>query len=147
MHQRRILAAAASTLVVLLTAGCGGYSGPPRVAIHGAILFQHEPLKSGRITFIPTDGSKGPAAVATVSDGFYDFNTRTGPIVGKHKVQIEAIVDPGFELDDEAAYAKSVQQHQVSAVAQQPVPAEFNLRTTLTATVSTDGDRKLDFSL
>jgi hypothetical protein len=116
--------------------------------VRGAILFNTQMLKSGRITFVPTDGTKGPVSVTTVSDGFYDFPRRNGPVVGKHKVRIESIVDPGFELDDEAAYAKAAQQPTGKPVLpRQPIPAQYNDQTTLTATVSPDGETKLDFSL
>jgi hypothetical protein len=63
-------------------------------------------------------------------------------------VRIESIVDPGFELDDEAAYAKAAQQPTGKPVLpRQPIPAQYNDQTTLTATVSPDGETKLDFSL
>lgn len=129
-----------------LIVGCGRPSGPRRVAVRGAILFDNQPLRAGRIKFTPIETSKGPTAVATVTDGFYDFDVRTGPVVGKHKVQIESIVQPGFELDDEAAYArKAAEQPAKSVLPPQPIPPEFNERTTLTVTVSPDGEKKLDF--
>jgi hypothetical protein len=128
--------------------GCGGSKGPQRVAVRGAILFNNEMLKTGRITFTPIDGSKGPTAVATVTDGFYDFNALNGPCVGKNKVQIESIIDPGFAMDDEAAYAKaSKEKGGVPVLPQQPIPAEFNQQSKLVVEVSPDGEKKLDFSL
>ncbi len=145
---QRFLPALACAVGLSLMLGCGRPSGPRRVAVRGAILFDNQPLKAGRIKFTPIDTSKGPTAVATVTDGFYDFNARNGPVVGKHKVQIESIVDPGFELDDEAAYArKAAEQPAKPVLPAQPVPPEFNERTTLTVTVSPEGEKKLDFSV
>lgn len=145
---QRFLATVACAIGLLLVLGCGRSAGPRRVAVRGAILFDNRPLKAGRIKFTPIESSKGPAAVATVTDGFYDFDARSGPVVGKHKVQIESIVDPGFELDNEAAYAQQASQRVAKPVLPpQPIPPEFNERTTLTVTVSPEGEKKLDFSV
>ena len=145
---QRFLPALACAAGLSLMLGCGRPSGPRRVAVRGAILFDNQPLKAGRIKFTPIDTSKGPTAVATVTDGFYDFNARNGPVVGKHKVQIESLIDPGFELDNEAAYARKATQMVAKPVLPpQPIPPEFNERTTLTVTVSPEGEKKLDFSV
>jgi hypothetical protein len=135
-------------LAVCWSLGCGGSRGPQRVAVRGAILFNNEMLKSGRITFTPIEGSKGPSAVATVTDGFYDFNALNGPVVGKNKVQIESIIDLGFAMDDEAAYAKASKESGGASVSKQPqIPPEFNQQSKLVVEVSPDGEKKLDFSL
>jgi hypothetical protein len=144
----RTLLTAGLLAIVLSNPGCGGSSGPSRVSVRGAILFNNEMLKAGRITFTPVDDSKGPAAVATVTDGFYEFTASNGPVVGKHKVRIESIVDPGFAMDDESAYSQAAQQQAGRPVIpRQPIPPEFNERSTLVVTVSPDGEKKLDFSL
>lgn len=128
--------------------GCGRPAGPARVALEGAVLFDHQPLKAGRIKFTPSDGNKGPTAVATITDGFYEFESRNGPVVGKNKVQIESIPDLGFALDDEAAYAKAVTKNGGKpALPAEAIPSDFNSRTTLVVTVSSDGDRKHDFTI
>jgi hypothetical protein len=133
-------------LAVCWIVGCGGSKGPQRVAVRGAILFKNEMLRAGRIT--PIDGSKGPTAVATVTDGFYDFNALNGPCVGKNKVQIESIIDPGFAMDDEAAYAKaSKEKGGAPVLPPQPIPSEFNQQSKLVVEVLPDGEKKLDFSL
>lgn len=144
----RLMLLLGCVVTIGMTSGCGRQSGPPRIAVHGAILFKNEMLKMGRIKFTPVEGSKGPTAVATVTDGFYEFDLRTGPVMGKHKVQIESFVDPGFALDDESAYAKAAQQQTDRPVLpSQAIPPEFNERSTLVVTVSADGENKLDFSL
>lgn len=139
---------AVGLILALLTTGCGRSKVPVRVAVRGAILFENQPLKLGRITFLPVEGTTGPAAVATVSDGFYDFNPRTGPIAGKNKVKIEATVNPGFSLDDESAYSRAVQQHSGHPILPpQPVPPEYNERSRLRVDVSPGGDTKFDFRI
>jgi len=145
---QRFLPVLACAVCLSLIVGCGRPSGPRRVAVRGAILFDDRPLKAGRIKFTPIETSKGPTSVATVTDGFYDFDARNGPVVGKHKVQIESIVEPGFELDDEGAYAqRAKQQTGAPVLPPQPIPPEFNERTTLTVNVSPEGETKLDFTV
>ena len=118
------------------------------MALRGAILFKNQILKEGRIRFTPVDGSKGPAAVATVTAGFYEFSPLTGPVVGRHKVQIESIASPGFDLDDESAYARAAQKQTGRPVLPpQPIPPEYNERSILVVTVLPDGEKKFDFSL
>lgn len=143
-----LLATGVCLFALCFGAGCGRVQGPQRVPIRGAILFNNQMLKAGRITFVPIEGSKGPTAVATVTDGFYDFKSTTGPVVGKNKVQIESIVDLGFAMDDEAAYAKAaMEKGGLPVLPPQPIPAEFNQRSNLVVEVSPDGEKKLDFSL
>ena len=91
MHKYRLLLIPAMFLsaVILTLNGCGWKSGPSRVAIDGVVLVSDAPLKDGRISFIPMEETTGPAAVARVVAGKFRFNSRTGPVVGKHKVQID----------------------------------------------------------
>ena len=134
-------------LLVLWTNGCSRPAGPQRVAVQGAILFGGKPLKVGRIRFVPTNGTKGPTAAASVKKGFYEFTAVTGPVVGKHRVEIESIPDAGFELDDEAAYAKAQKEKQTVPLPPQPVPPQYNERSTLVVSVDPRGDKKYDFNL
>lgn len=152
IHFKRVRCAFFAALMLALFTcflnGCGRRTGPQRIAVQGAILFDNQLLKAGRITFSPVEETKGPTAVATVTDGFYDFSPRTGPVLGKNKVQIEALPNLGFELDDEASYAKAAQEKNGQPVLPpQTIPAEYNARSTLIVTVSPQGEKKFDFTL
>ena len=135
------------SVVLLVTSGCGRPTGPQRVAVQGTILFDGQPLQAGRIRFIPTEGTKGPSAAGSVEKGFYEFTSSNGPVVGKHRVEIEAIPNPGFELDDEAAYAKAQKEKNAVPLPSQPIPPQYNERSTLTAAVDPKGEKKFDFNL
>lgn len=130
-------------------AGCGRKGTVQRVAVDGQILFGGQPLKSGRILFIPTDGTKGPAAVASVSEGKFQFTSRTGPVVGKNKVEIESTINPGFALDDEQSFAKAVEEKgdQGPVLPKQEIPAKYNRNSKLMVEVSRSGERTLQFEL
>lgn len=134
--------------VLIAVAGCGR-SGPRRVALQGEVKVGGTPLKGGRITFLPTEETKGPAAVATVTEGKFQFTSRTGPVVGKNKVQIEALIDPGFALDDENAYAKAAEEkgEGEAVLPRQPITSDYNERTELLVEVSTGGPRSLEFQV
>lgn len=141
------LRTASCALIAACLAGCGQAPGPQRVAISGEVLFGTEPLESGRIHFIPIEGTQGPAAVALVTDGVYSFERNNGPVVGTNKIMIESVIDPGFEIDDEVAYAEAVRARKGRPVLpREVIPPEYNTKSNLVATVSLD-EPVLDFEL
>jgi hypothetical protein len=138
-----IYAAALILLAALLaTAGCGS-SGPPRAAIHGRVTAGGQPLTAGRILFTPVRPNKGPATTARISNGEYQLSTKDGPVVGANRVQIEADLNLGFELDDEAAYA----QRGGAPLPPQPIPPEFNQLSTISVEVKADEDNAYDVTI
>ncbi|MGH7199021.1 MAG: hypothetical protein ACREJB_00340 [Planctomycetaceae bacterium] len=140
----RILAV--SALSAALSAGCGS-EGPVRVAVEGSVAFQGGgSLEAGVIRFIPTGETEGPVAVATIRDGSYELPESEGPVLGTHRIEIEAIDHYGFALDDEAAYVAQIEQKR-RRMPSNPVPARYNRRSTLTAEVALDGDHTFDFRL
>jgi len=126
--------------------GCGD-SGPVRVPVQGTIRIGGEALKSGVIRFIPMEGTQGPSAVATVTDGDYALSAQDGPIEGNHRVEIEALNYLGFELDDEQAFVEQVEKKNRRRVPSNPVPEVYNRKSVLTAEVTLDGDHRFDFPL
>jgi hypothetical protein len=126
--------------------GCGGDEGPPRVAVSGVVSLDGQPLPSGQIRFIPTGETKGPAAAGTIENGAYQLPQSEGPILGTHRVEIEATGFEGFAIDDETAFAENVERKK-GGMPKNPVPEIYNRRSTLTATVSEDGSRTFDFPL
>ncbi|MFO1041287.1 MAG: hypothetical protein U0941_05840 [Planctomycetaceae bacterium] len=101
----------------------------------------------GRIRFIPTDGTHGPVAVASVKNGVYQFSTQNGPVLGRHRVEIESIPDAGFDVDDEAAYARAQATRQNVPLPVQTVPMHYNQQSILLATVDPRANRIFDFKL
>ncbi len=135
--------------VCLLSAGCGRDDGPRRVAVHGNVRLANVPLKSGQIRFNPTDGTQGPSAAAAIIDEQYEFTTDDGPLVGTHRVEIEATDYLGFEIDDERAFAEFARSggtHDRQKT-KNPVLERYNIRSTLTRTVDSESEPKLDFDL
>src|SRR5688572_27608136 len=120
----------AAILLIAGLAGCGS-SGPPRAAIHGRVTAGGQPLAAGRILFTPIAPNKGPATTARITAGEYQLTVKDGPVVGKNRVQIEADLNFGFELDDEAAVA----QRGGVPLLPNPIPPEFSTQSTQTVEI------------
>lgn len=135
-------AAALLVLATALLAGCGS-SGPPRAAIHGQVTAGGQPLAAGRILFKPVAPNKGPTTSARIVQGAYQLTAKEGPVVGANLVQIESDLNLGFELDDEAAYAA----RGGAPLPPQPIPPEFNTRSTQTIEVQADEDNAYDVTI
>lgn len=122
--------------VISASYGCAREDGPPRFAVRGAVQLDGQPLPAGRICFRPSDGSRGPAAVGVIADGFYEIPRHAGPVAGRHQVEIEVDWSLPFAMDDEQAYAEAMVQFPRNPLPRQPVPPQYNQRTTLQVDVS-----------
>jgi hypothetical protein len=147
-HQLPKVRSVVKTTIIasLVIAGCGGSEGPLRGTVAGNVTLDGTPLKSGVIRFIPTGQTKGPAAAATIKEGAYALGRDEGPIVGTHRVEIEATDYTDFAIDDERAYAQRAAQGK-PAIPKNPVPEIYNSRSQLTAEVPAEGNQTLDFRL
>jgi len=136
-------------LLSLYLASCSSNSGPERIAAHGAVSLGNVPLASGQIRFIPTGTTSGPAAAAAIVDGKFAFTEADGPIVGTHRIEIEAADRFDFAVDDEQAFAKFAQSRKARDRKRplNPVPEIYNVKSTLTRTVQADTDPQFDFEL
>jgi hypothetical protein len=142
------VALVAASLLGISATGCSRTAGPERVAVRGEIRFNDEPLESGRIKFTPIEAAIGPTAVATVTAGVYALDKQNGPVVGTNRIQIESLPDPGFEMDDEVAYAQAQKAKKGRPVIPaEVIPPEYNERSKLVETISADGQTELDFDL
>ena len=133
------------TWLMVFAAGCGSH-GPVRVPIRGEVTVDGTRLKAGVIRFMPAGQTTGPVAVATIRDGLYEFSAPEAPVVGSHRVEIEAIDYFGFSLDDERSFAEHVEKGR-RPMPPNPIHENYNRRSTLTAEVRLDGNHKFDFSL
>lgn len=136
-----------ASLLLFLNAGCGGSEGPQRIAVAGTVTLDGTPMSFGLIRFNPKDDISGPGAMAQIVGGEFMFNTENGPVVGNHRIEIEATDFQSFEIDDETAFALQMQTTGMSPLANNPVPAIYNTASTLTATVTESDDQKFPFDL
>lgn len=135
---------ALATLVLALagSTGCGG-DGLSRGPITGQVTLGGQPLASGRILFMPMAPNKGPTVSAPIIGGQYTLSRKEGPIAGQNRVEVEANLDLGFAIDDEAAFA----QRGGRPLPPNPVPADFNRNSKLTVEVKPGEDNKFDVTI
>lgn len=134
-------------LSLAFVVGCGGPAGPTRVAAEGNVTLDGKNLAAGIVRFIPVDTKAGPAAVATVKDGVFKLTSTEGPVLGSHRIEIEATYYFEFAIDDEKAYAEAHKNTGGNPIPPNPVPPIYNKQSTLTAEVKEGGENKFDFKL
>jgi hypothetical protein len=133
-------------VLVLLAAclpGCGGSDGLSRGAVQGRVTLGGAPLAKGRILFLPQAPASGPTVSAAVENGVYELPRREGPVAGKNRVEVEATVDLGFAIDDEAAFA----QRGGRPLPPNPIPPQFNRNSTLVIEIKAGEPNSLDVAV
>ena len=128
-----------------LVVGCGA-AGPERAVIVGSVSYRGESIKEGKITFFPRQGTNAPVAGAVIEDGKYRVDRKGGAVVGDYVVKITA-----YRADPEQARHATAGTRTGSpdrAMPQQFLPAKFNERTELKATIpSGSGQVTQEFEL
>jgi hypothetical protein len=132
----------ATCIVLAAVVGCG-QSGPVRAAIEGKVTVGGQPLAAGRILFTPIAPNQGPAASARIAAGQYKLAANEGPVVGANRVEVEADLNLGFAIDDEAAFARRGGR----PLPPNSIPPAFNSQSTLTADVKAGGENSYDFAI
>jgi hypothetical protein len=128
--------------LAVFLAGCG-QTGPARGPIQGKITVGGQPLSAGHILFTPVAPNKGPATSARITAGEYKLPKSEGPVIGQNLVQVEADLNPGFAIDDEAAFAKRGGK----PLPPNPIPIAFNKHSTLTVEVKAGEQNQFDVAI
>src|SRR6516225_4208451 len=74
----------AATLA-LLAAGCG-YDA--NASVRGQVTLDGKPVEWGSISFVPTNGTKGPLTGSVITNGQYHVPAASCTAVGRYKVEI-----------------------------------------------------------
>ena len=131
--------AASVALTLMMSPGCGGESGPPRLPISGRVTLDGQPLSTGAVTLIPT--GSGPAVGGTIEGGTFALGRSDGPGPGTYKVEIMSVQPTGKKVvspDDPTVKIDEVRN---------VIPARYNLETRLEAEVKPDGQNAFQFEL
>ena len=142
VHSRVFCGHLAGFCLLAMLAGCGN-SGPQRVPVAGKVMVGGKPLAGGRILFIPVEPNHGPTASAGIKNGEYRIPKAEGPVAGQNRVEVEADLNLGFAIDDEAAYAK----RQGRPLPPNPIPPQYNRDSTLVAEVKAGQDNTYDVTI
>ena len=135
-----------------MASGCVGTTYAP---VSGKVTYNDAPLAGAQVLFQPVGGQGGVAAgvgsfAKTDSEGRFKLEASTatptaGAVPGRHQVRIALPPAKGAvgQQDSDAANAggKPVAQ------ATNPVPAEYNEKSTLTFDVPPGGTQSADFAL
>jgi hypothetical protein len=124
-------------------AGCGGPAdGLPRQAVKGSVTFNGKPLKEGSIQFQPTSPREVTAAGGLIFDGKYAIAKSEGLVPGNYQVIIS-----GIKAEAVATKAELPGESKPAPVVKDPIPAEYNARSKLTAEIKKDAANAFDFDL
>ncbi len=134
---------AALSLGLVVLAGCGPGDGLTRGPIKGRVTVGGQPLAKGRVLFLPVAPNTGPTVSAPIVGGDYQLPRREGPVVGKNRVEVEAELDLGFAIDDEAAFA----QRGGWPLPPNSVPPEFNRNSQLVIEIKPGEENALDIAV
>jgi len=84
--------------LLIAVAGCGDSEELNRVAVQGMVTLNEAPIKTGRVNFIPEQGTHGPASGSDIHDGDFAIGRNRGPVPGKYLVRIQ--IDDVESSDD-----------------------------------------------
>lgn len=133
--------------IAVCSLGCGSDNELNRQAVSGNVNVDGTPLAHGVIRFVPEATTDGPGVMAEIVDGKFSLEEDGGPVPGLHRVEIEATEHLSFDIDNEAEYAAAVQKTGRSPVALNPVPANYNRNSTLTANIADTDEQVFPFDL
>lgn len=129
--------------MAVLVCGCGeGGDGLKREAVSGKVTFNGKPLAQGTIQFLPTHGDQNAAAWGPIVDGAYSIGAAEGPAAGDYSVSItSAPSSPGGAATGTPPGDDSGQ------IDPHAIPEQYNIRTTLNATVEEGKANELNYDL
>ena len=132
--------------VALMMMGCGGGAADrdPVAKVTCTVTVNGQPLTTGLVTFKPTAGTKGRGSSGRIKNGkvasLKCYGEGDGAIVGTHEVRINAVKAAAAA---EGADPAGVPPTDITEL----IPAKYNLKTTLTATVEAGKDNTFTFDL
>ena len=125
----------------LMILGCGkqpAYEGPSRMALGGRVTIDGQPVDGGTISFIP-QASAQRVSGGSIVNGAYYIPEEKGANQGSYRVEIHWQKPVGKKFRDPDT-------GEMKDVMKESIPAKFNTKSTLTATISPK-QPSLDFEL
>ena len=106
---KRIAQTCACVVALVLFEGCRDEG--TRVPVSGTVTQNGQPIREGKITFAPAQGTSGPAAGASIENGRYQIPASEGPGTGDYVISVTPGAPPRKRLpmgqQSEAAPAAS----------------------------------------
>ena len=117
-------------LVGLTLAGCGK-TGPTRCEVTGSVTLDGQPVDGGEVLFLPTGGENATSDACPIVNGA--FKGQVSP--GSKRVEINATKDTGKVAPDGLPDYQNF------------IPKQYNVESTLTATIKEGDGTPIDFAL
>jgi hypothetical protein len=127
-------------LVLLLLSGCGS-GGADRGAVSGTVKIDGKLLEQGSILFTPIEGTHGSVAGGKIENGRFQFSAKTGPALGRNRVEIRAMRKTGKMVPKAFGRPGEMVPEQVEAI-----PPRFNAKSELKVEIK-PGDNTADFEV
>ena len=127
-------------MAAILIAGCQAPSD--RLAVSGEVILDGTPLDSGSIRFSGADKEAPVSTGAMIRDGHFDIPQDKGLPPGTYYLQISS----PDTASDPVSTADAPQQRGIP-VAQDRIPAAYNVNSDKTVEVTIDGDNHFVFDI
>ena len=145
MNQKHSLAIAIMAMFAsFLATGCAKSQTLQRLAVSGTVTANGDPLPTGTITFLPAEGTSGPAVGGTIEQGKFKLTAANGPAAGTHRVEIRASRPTGKKIKSVSETDGSVQE--VDDIAPY-IPALYNTNSTLTLEITPESAHNITLNL
>lgn len=139
----------------IAAAGCGESDGLPRQRVSGSVTLDGDPLSGAWIEFRPAAPGSVTAGGATIEGGRYEIPRDQGLMPGPYRVVITKAAPPEGAAPAPATVAVKKARAGKAAVAgpgpfgfaRQLIPARYNVRSELNATVEEGKPNSFDFPL
>lgn len=133
-------------LLLAFSHGCSS-KGPQRpegyYPVQGTVTMDGAPLEKAEIFFIPTDDSVGERRSASVVNGNYSFDGDQSLKPREYRIEISAT----REYDKKTKGEINEATDPVDIASEQLIPAKYNTKSELKATVTEAGSNTVDFDL
>jgi len=131
--------------------GCAGGSKSDTASVKGTVTWNGQPIEQGVVLFVYSPGKDSAEKImvpAKIQQGAYSLDVKSGPVVGKNRIEIRAMKNTGETREvfsDPAPGSKEVKS-QLVEVQRHYIPKQYNDDSTLTEIVQS-GENKFDFAL
>jgi hypothetical protein len=133
--------------VLCTVEGCAGRDSN-RAAVNGKVTVDGTPIAEGLISFLPIDIANGQPGGSPIQDGQYSISADKGLLPGEYQVQIRANRGTGKKVWDGMGdeHWPASKKNYVEKM-ESYIPARYNDRTTLKATIELGKTNTYDFDL
>lgn len=128
---------------LLILGGCSSATqsdGLKREVVSGTVTLDGKPLDSASIQFIPVDPNSAGGTSEIIRGGKFEIGKDRGPIAGTYNVSISTVDLTSNVSPDEAP-------GEAPKPKKDPIPAKYNVKTTLKADIKAGEPNVLDYAL